>query len=267
MLRCGITGSTGNLGKSFLKENTKFHFIKFKGNITKKKIIDTWVKRNNFDILVHLAAIVPTNLVNNDYKKALKVNFKGTKNLTDSIIKNKKIIKWFFFASTSHVYPFYKRKIKENFKTNPVSKYGKTKLLAENYIKKKLKNKNYCIGRIFSIIDNKNERFLIPSIKKKLRSKSKIVVLDNLNHYRDFLDTKQISKIIFYLWKKKTFGIINIASGKKTNIQSLVKRIAIKMNKKIKFLYNKPTCQTADINKLLKIGYKPQELKLKRFFQ
>ena len=37
MLRCGITGSTGNLGKSFLKENTKFHFIKFKGNITKKK--------------------------------------------------------------------------------------------------------------------------------------------------------------------------------------------------------------------------------------
>ena len=133
MLRCGITGSTGNLGKSFLKENTKFHFIKFKGNITKKKIIDTWVKRNNFDILVHLAAIVPTNLVNNDYKKALKVNFKGTKNLTDSIIKNKKIIKWFFFASTPHVYPFYKRKKKENFKTNQVSKYGKTKLLAENY--------------------------------------------------------------------------------------------------------------------------------------
>ena len=36
MLRCGITGSSGNLGKTFLK-NKKFYFIKFKGDITKKK--------------------------------------------------------------------------------------------------------------------------------------------------------------------------------------------------------------------------------------
>ena len=37
MLKCGITGSTGNLGKSFIKNNKKFKFIKFKGDITKKK--------------------------------------------------------------------------------------------------------------------------------------------------------------------------------------------------------------------------------------
>ncbi len=265
MLRCGITGSSGNLGKTFLK-NKKFYFIKFKGDITKKKIVDRWVRKNNFDILVHLAAIVPTREVNYNYKKALKVNFNGTKNLTDSIKKNKKNIKWFFFASTSHVYPYQKKKIKENFRTNPISKYGKTKLLAENYIKKKLKNINFCIGRIFSIIDNKNKSFLIPNIKKKLKSNSEVVFFDNLNHYRDFLSTKEISKIILHLWKKNFSGTINIASGRKINIQFITKNLAAKIKKRVKFIYNKPTNHVANISKLHNIGYKTQKQDLKRFF-
>ena len=266
MIKCGITGSKGNLGKFIVKQNKKFHFIKFKGDITKKNSVNIWVKKNNFDILIHLAALVPSNEVNKNYKKALNVNYRGTKYLIDSIKKNKKKIKWFFFASSSHVYPLHKRKINENFKTNPVSKYGKTKLLAENYIKKKIEKRHYCIGRIFSIIDNKNKNFVIPSIKKKLRNNSEKICLNNLNHNRDFLDTKQVSKIIFFLWKKRFSGIINIASGKKTNIQSVAKKIAIKMNKKIKFNYNAPTYHLADIKKLLKIGYKPKALNLKRFF-
>ena len=75
-------------------------------------------------------------------------------------MRYKKDINWFFFASTSHVYPTQKKKISEKNKTKPSSKYGKTKLLAENYIKKKLKNKKFgfCIGRIFSIFDNKESR-------------------------------------------------------------------------------------------------------------
>ena len=41
----------------------KFHFIKFKGDITKKKLVDIWIKRNSFDIIIHLAAIVSTKKV------------------------------------------------------------------------------------------------------------------------------------------------------------------------------------------------------------
>ena len=182
MLRCGITGSTGNLGKTLLK-NKKFHFIKFKGDITKKKLIDRWVRKNNFDILIHLAAIVSTREVNYNYKKALKVNFSGTKNLVTRL-KKKKNIKW-FSSHPHHMSTRIKKKIKEDFKTNPISKYGKTKFYAENYIKKKLKNSNFCIGRIFSIIDNKNDRFLFQILKKKLK-KIRCGFLDNLNHYRDF---------------------------------------------------------------------------------
>ena len=43
------------------------------------------------------------------------------------------------------------KKINEKKKTNPISKYGLTKLKAENYIIKKLSNRiPFCIGRIFS---------------------------------------------------------------------------------------------------------------------
>ena len=128
MLRCGITGYKGNLGKTFLKLNKNFRYIKFKGDIGKKKDINFWLKNNEFDILIHFAAIVPTNLVNKNYKKAIKVNFYGTKYLIDEIIKQKKNIKWFFFSSSSHVYKMKRNKINEACSTIPSSKYGKTKL-------------------------------------------------------------------------------------------------------------------------------------------
>ena len=269
MLRCGITGSSGNLGKNFLKINKKFYYIKFKGNICNKKQVYHWIKKNKFDILIHFAALVPTLKVNSNYKKALNTNVNGTKYLVDAVIKYNKNTSWIFFSSTSHIYPFQKKKIKETFKYNPVSKYGKTKLAAENYFRKKLKkaNINFCVGRIFSIFDNKAEGFFTPNLIKKFKSNRKNLVLENLNHYRDFLSTEQISKIIFFLWKKKYVGTINIGSGEKTNLKSVAKIFADKFNKKISFKYNKPTFHLADISKLKKLGYKQSKLNFGRFFK
>jgi len=269
MLRCGITGSSGNLGKNFLKINKNFYFIKFKGNISNKKQVYRWIKKNKFDILIHFAALVPTFIVNSNYKKAFDTNVNGTKYLVDAVIKYKKNISWFFFSSTSHIYPFQKKKIKETFKLNPVSKYGKTKLAAENYFRKKLKmaNINFCVGRIFSIFDNKGEGFFTPSLIKKFKGNKKNLVLENLNHYRDFLSTEQISKIIFFLWKKKYEGTVNIGSGIKTNLKSVAKIFANKSNKNITFKYNKPTFHLADISRLKKLGYKHSKLNIGRFFK
>ena len=59
-----------------------------------------------------------------------------------------------------------------------------------------------------------------------------------MNHNRDFLSTKQISEIIFFLQKKKFIGTINIASGRKTNLRTIAKIFAKKAGKKIIFYYN-----------------------------
>ena len=159
-------------------------------------------------------------------------------------------------------------KIKEHFKTNPTSKYGKTKLLAENYIIKKFKHFNirYCIGRIFSIFDNKEEGFFTPNLFKKIKQKKNKIVLENLNHNRDFLSSDQISKIILYLFKKKFVGIINIASGKKTNLKMIAKIFAQRAGKKVIFKTNTLTSQIANISKLKNLGFKQRKLNFGRYF-
>ncbi len=142
MLKCGITGSTGVLGKKVI-QNLPFQFHQFKKDITKPDEVQNWVNKNNFDLFIHLAAIVPIKEVKKNYKKAFKVNVNGTKNLINSLLKKKNKPKWFFYSSSSHVYKLNKKMklTKENEKAKPQNYYGKTKLIAERYLINKLRNK------------------------------------------------------------------------------------------------------------------------------
>ena len=93
--RIGLTGSTGSLGKVILKNNKKIKFKCYKGDITNRSQVFDWIRKNNINIVLHLAAIVPIKEVNRNKAKAKKVNFVGTKNIVDACIEKK--IKWFFF--------------------------------------------------------------------------------------------------------------------------------------------------------------------------
>ncbi len=154
------------------------------------------------------------------------------------------------------MYKSSQNKISENSYKKPISYYGKTKLLAENYILKKFDKAkiNYCIGRIFSTTNkNQKKNYLVPDLKFKIKREKKDVLLKNLNHYRDFISMEDISKIIFILKRKKFRGVINLGSGKKVFLKDIGKIIAKKYKKKISFLDNKKkTYLIANINKLKK---------------
>ena len=65
----GITGYSGSIGRSLLKHKFKYiRFIKFKGDIRRKKELLGWFSKNNFNAIVHLAAIVPIIVVNKSKK-------------------------------------------------------------------------------------------------------------------------------------------------------------------------------------------------------
>ena len=247
----GITGHTGSLGKSLKKNKTRNKYFFYKYDIRDKKKLHSWFLNNKLDLIIHLAAIVPIKIVNKNRKKAFNVNYIGTKNIVD--MSKKFNVKWFFFASTSHVYKSKKVAIKENSPKDPISYYGKTKRLAENYVSKNIKN--YCIGRIFSTA-NKDQRknYLVPDLKEKIKNTRKKIILKNLNHYRDFVSMEIISKIINILLKKKYIGFINIGSGKGIYLKDIAKIILKKYKKKASFKDNKnPTYLIADTRKLKKI--------------
>ena len=267
MLKCGITGATGVLGRQIIKK-LPYKFFIFKNKIENYKKVQKWVNSNKLDIVLHLAAIVPTNKVNKNFKKAKSVNIYGTKNLVKAILKTTNPPKWFFYASTSHVYPssFKKKKFSENDKVKPYSQYGKTKLGGEKIYKKNFKNKkiNFCIGRIFSFTDqNQKKPFVIPSLISKIKyTKKRQVKLSNLNHYRDFLSTEDIALAIKILSKYGKKGIYNIGSGKEINLKKIAEIIAKKYKKKISFEKdNRPTFLISNSSKLKKLGWKPKKFK------
>ena len=251
----GITGSTGSLGREIIKSRLGFKYSFFKGDIRNKNRISKWISSKNLDAVIHLAAIVPIKVVNKNRKKAYEVNYLATKNLVDEVKKNK--IKWFFFASTSHVYSSKTKKISENSTLAPISYYGQTKLLAEKYIKKQFQKSNtiYCIGRIFSTT-NKNQKnnYLVPDLKKKIKKSKNKIILYNLSHYRDFISMKDITKIIFYLYKRQFKGVINIASGKSIYLKDIAIYISKYYKKNVEFKDNKKkTYLIADTRKLKRI--------------
>ena len=227
----GITGSTGVLGTQIRKSFKNAKFDCFSGNITNKKDITKWLKGKKFEAIFHFAAIVPTKKVLSNYDKSKKINYIGTKLLIDEVQKNK-TTKWFLFTSTSHIYKFSKKKITENSKPKPISKYGLTKLMAEKYLLKKKEKINICIIRIFSYTNfNQNISFFIPSIYKKFLINESINI-DNINHVRDFINISDIYSAIKLLYLKKSKGIYNLGSGKPTHLIKIVKYLSNLFNRK-----------------------------------
>ncbi len=274
MYRCGITGHSGILGKS-IQKNLNFKYIKFNGDITKLKEVEKWVSKNKFDYLIHLAAIVPTSIVEKNFLRSKEVNYIGTKNLINSLIKFEKDIKFFFFSSTSHVYNSKSKfsKLSEKSQTKPYSKYGKTKLLAENYIKKKLNSVQikYCIGRIFSFTHkNQDVSFVVPNLFEKIKkSKGKNNVLKNLNHFRDFISIDDICSAIGLIIKDEITGVLNIGTGKKIQLSKIANFFAKKFKVRLKIELNKnPTYLISNNDKLKRNGWRPKKdffIELKKF--
>jgi nucleoside-diphosphate-sugar epimerase len=256
---CAITGSSGVLGSYIIKNNPTVKFLKFKGDISNEIEIKNWILKKKFDVFLHLAAIVPTTEIKKNYKLAKDVNYYANKNIVNTLLLKENI--FFFYASSSHVYPSSLKKLRENTKPKPLTIYGRLKYSSEKYIIKKFKDtkNNYCIGRIFSFTHHKQKKnFLIPGVYKKIKisRNNKEIDFKDTNHNRDFISIKDINSCIFFLLKNKARGIYNIASGKKINLQKLIKIICKRYKKIPKFLKNNnSTTLVADINKVKKMGW------------
>jgi len=157
-LKILVTGGAGFIGRylvDFLLNNHKVTIYDNLSNSSQKDIefllekgakfvngdiLDYEILQNScsgFDFIIHLAA--KSNVADSVIYPQItnEVNVVGTENVIKCCINNK--IKNLIFASSSAVYDDSKVSVNENAKTNPISPYGKSKLAAEQMIKKKSK--------------------------------------------------------------------------------------------------------------------------------
>jgi UDP-glucose 4-epimerase len=190
-----------NLSSGYLENLKKINFfsknknkIKFYNlDLSKKKDIEKVFVHNYIDYIFHFAAISNVEMSIKNPKKILQNNINSTKNL---IYYSKKYqIKNFIFSSSAAVYGnvnFFEN-IKENFGTNPINPYGKSKLTCENIIKKNLKNTdmNYCIFRYFNVVGKHLSNKIIKSKNLNLFEKISFCIKSKkiLEIYGSNLDT------------------------------------------------------------------------------
>ncbi len=260
----GLTGSSGILGKYFIKNyNKKFIFKPYKGRVENIINFKNWVKKNrNIDFFLHFAALTSVRKCEENSQKTFLINTKSTIRILEILNKSSlKNLKYFLFISTSHVYKPSLNPLSEEDLRYPKTVYGKSKKLAEDYIFKRKKIFNFKIGiaRIFNFYSKRQKSgFFITDILNKFRKKQKILNLKKINTYRDYIKLKDISKTISFILKKKITKPINIGSGHKIILVNLVKQLikAKKLNTKV--IYDKKLYPgyVANINLLRKLGYK-----------
>lgn len=141
-----ITGGSGNLGKA-LRNNSFFKNSYFPSknelNILNKNQLKQYFINNKFHIIIHCAALARMSECELNKKKAYSVNVMGTSNLIE-LMKPYFPNALFIFISSDAVYPCLTGGYNEKSKLKAYNYYGKTKILAENKVKK---NKNFLIVR------------------------------------------------------------------------------------------------------------------------
>lgn len=257
-----------NLSSGYKKLiNKKSRFFNIDINNTKK--ISKIILSYKIDTIVHLAASLDVNESLKKPKKYYKNNVHGTKSLLKACYKTE--VKNFIFSSTAAVYKDKVFKVKENTIKKPKSIYGKTKLKAEEIIKKfAKKNKiNYAILRYFNVVgaslSNKIGQINSYDLLFKNLSQTILKPLPLINIYgnnyktkdgtciRDFINVIDIADIHFKVLKKinKTSKsiILNCGYGKGKSVLNVVKTFEKISKKKVKIVFKKR--RKADLEQII----------------
>ena len=244
MKKIFLTGASSIFGSNLLaleRKKYEFHCLlnskKLKCNdIYKyKKIKINYKNLNNLifkikpDIIIHSAAIADIDRCEKNIKLCSEINIYYTKYLVKIAKKyNIKLI----FISSDQIYNGKKNSYNEKNKTTPINEYGKSKVIAENLIKKYLVN--YLIIRTnFYGVGTRNKitfsEFVLLSLKKNKK----------VNLFNDvFFNPLYLPNLIKYIFKLIAIdqkGTFNIASDGSLSKLQLALSIAkkFKLNTKL----------------------------------
>lgn len=295
-----IAGGSGYIGTNTLIELLKFkHDIEvldnlsngFYSNIYKKTkfnnlnlndydSINHFLSNNYFDIVMHFAGSIDIKESLNNPKKYYKNNYLSSLNLINAMIKNN--MKKLIFSSSAAVYgDGHAFPIKEINETNPLSSYGKTKLMVENTLNDydkayglksiSLRYFNACGAQLDGTFGEKHipENHIIPLLMQVASKKlDKFYIFGN-NHstddgtcVRDYVHVIDIAdahiKSIKYLFEENKSNIFNIGNNKGFSVMELLSHTEKITNMKINYEITK--ARLGDPAILISDNYKIKEI-------
>ena len=198
-----------------------------------------------FDLVIHLAAKsdVTDSVIHPEITN--EVNVTGTENVIKCCVENK--IKKIIFASSAAVYMDSKMPVNESSKTNPLSPYGKSKLVAEQKIKKI--SEEYGINaitlRMFNVYgkgQNTQYAGVISKFIKNISKEEPIIINGDGKQTRDLVSIFDVVTAFDCAIKNivgKKGAVYNIGTGTSTSINELAKMILKIADKKTEIKYKK----------------------------
>lgn len=227
-MKIAITGATGFVGTNlynYLKTSNQIEYLKVR------------YKKNqqfnfNANVLIHLAGKAHDLKKISNQQEYYDANYKLTKQLFDAFLISESQL-FIFFSSVKAVADNVNGLLNETQTPNPQTHYGKSKLLAENYIlsKELPPNKRILIFRPSMIhgLGNKGNLNLLYKIVAK-RIPWPLGVFEN---QRSFCCIDNVCFVINEVLENKniTSGIYNLADDKAVSTNLLIELIAISQNK------------------------------------
>ena len=210
-----LTGSYGQLGvvcEEYLNKHFKVYSTartaknkRFLLDISSRQSVKRVLENVQPDIILNLAAMTDVDRCESEPGIAKKYNLNGLINLCDGFDGH--IIQ----ISTDYVFDGKKGPYDENDSTNPISVYGRTKLLAEEFLINS--NQNYTIIRtnvLYGFTDNTKASFLQWVINSLKDSKSIRIVKDQWNNPTS---TNSLARFILNIASTSTYGLYHYADG------------------------------------------------------
>ena len=255
-----ILGAKGQLGREFeeyLKEKAEIHsFSHSELDVLNQELVIKKFQEIKPDVVINCSAYTKVDKAEEDKEECIRVNAEGAKNVSYASYKvGAKVI----YFSTDYVFDGEKgSSYTELDSPNPLSTYGRSKLLGEIYTKDH--NPNFLILRISWLYGIYGRNFVKTIINKAKKEKELRIVNDQIGSPTYTLDVvKQTWKLI----QMDKVGLYHSANQGETTWYEFTKRIIEKLNLNVKVypikteeypvLAQRPRYSALD-NYLLKLG-------------
>jgi len=246
-MKVKITGATGFVGQNLIPY------------LNKRNITTNELNRNELaqvlslahtDVIIHLAGKAHDLKKTSNPEEYYEVNFELTKKLYDAFL-NSDAKKFIFISSVKASADIVDGILTEDNIPNPITDYGKSKLMAEQYIQDQAlpEGKSYCILRPCMIHGPGNKGNL--NLLYKFVQKGIPYPLATFENKRSFLSVENLCFVIANLLEKEIpLGVYNVADDKALSTSEVVKILASSVNKQARLW----TIPSSLIRGLAKIG-------------